>query len=93
VAPLPIPHDCADGFTGAYWRRPEAYLDPAVRSAMSTFARLAPAALAAGLARLADDLATGRWDARLRHLRAQRDADLGYRLVVVERAAGHGGYR
>lgn len=93
VAPLPIPHDCADGFTGAYWRRPEAYLDPAVRSAMSTFARLAPAALAAGLARLADDLATGRWDARLGHLRAQRDADLGYRLVVVERAAGHGGYR
>jgi hypothetical protein len=53
----------------------------------------APAALAAGLARLADDLATGRWDARLGHLRAQRDADLGYRLVVVERAAGHGGYR
>lgn len=93
VAPLPIPHDCADGFTGAYWRRPEAYLDPAARSAMSTFARLAPAALAAGLARLADDLATGRWDARLGHLRAQRDADLGYRLVVVERAAGHGGYR
>jgi len=93
VAPLPIPHDCADGFTGAYWRRPEAYLDPAVRSAMSTFARLAPAALAAGLARLADDLATGRWDARLGHLRAQRDADLGYRLVVVERTAGHGGDR
>ena len=85
VAPLPVPHDCADGFLGAYWRRPEAYLDPAVRNAMSTFARLAPATLEAGLARLARDLATGRWDARLGHLRAQRDADLGYRLVVAER--------
>lgn len=85
VAPLPIPHDCADGFLGAFWRRPDAYLDPAVRSAMSTFARLEPATLAAGLARLADDLATGRWDARLGHLRAQHDADLGYRLVVSER--------
>jgi SAM-dependent methyltransferase len=84
AAPLPVPHDCVDGFLGAYWRRPEAYLEPAVRRAMSTFARLAPAALASGLARLADDLATGRWDARLGHLRAQREADLGYRLVVAE---------
>ncbi len=24
VHPLPIPHDCADGFLGAYWRRPSA---------------------------------------------------------------------
>ncbi len=28
--PLPVPHDCTDGVFGAYWRRPEAYLDPAV---------------------------------------------------------------
>ena len=32
VAPVPIPADCTDGFAGAYWRRPEAYLEPAVRS-------------------------------------------------------------
>jgi hypothetical protein len=24
--PVPISHDCSDGFTGAYWRRPSAYL-------------------------------------------------------------------
>jgi hypothetical protein len=29
--PLLVPHDCQDGFGGAYWRRPHAYLDPAVR--------------------------------------------------------------
>lgn len=26
VIPVPIPADCTDGFLGAYWRRPEAYL-------------------------------------------------------------------
>jgi len=28
VAPVPIPHDCRDGFFIGYWRRPRAYLDP-----------------------------------------------------------------
>jgi len=33
VAPVPIPADyCTDGFAGAYWRRLEAYLEPAVRA-------------------------------------------------------------
>ena len=32
VAPVPIPHDCTDGFLSAYWRRPAAYLDPRVMS-------------------------------------------------------------
>lgn len=89
VRPVPVPHDCVDGFLGAYWRRPEAYLDAGIRGGMSTFARLAPAAAAsvtAGLARLADDLATGRWEQRFGHLRARATADLGYRLVVAERA-------
>ena len=38
---VPIPHDCRDGFLMAYWRRPEAYLDPVVRANISVFA-LAP---------------------------------------------------
>ena len=33
VIPVPIPGDCADGFNGAYWRRPRAILDPAVPGA------------------------------------------------------------
>ena len=28
LVPIPIPHDCRDGFYGAFWRRPAAYLDP-----------------------------------------------------------------
>ena len=27
IEPVPIPHDCRDGFLHAYWRRPRAYLD------------------------------------------------------------------
>ena len=39
VSAVPIPHDCVDGFLGAYWRRPRAYLQPEVRSAISTFSK------------------------------------------------------
>ena len=45
VRPMPIPHDCVDGFLGAYWRRPHAYLDAGVRGAISTFAKLPPRAV------------------------------------------------
>ena len=31
IEPVPIPYDCRDGFFSAYWRRPQAYLDPRVR--------------------------------------------------------------
>ena len=30
-----MPWDCRDGFYSAFWRRPEAYLDPTVREGMS----------------------------------------------------------
>jgi SAM-dependent methyltransferase len=82
VRPLSIPHDCTDGFLGAYWRRPEAYLDPDVRAAISTFARV-PAG-DAGLRRLHDDLASGAWDRRYGRLRSLPELDVGYRVVALE---------
>jgi SAM-dependent methyltransferase len=85
VTPVPVPHDCRDGFLGAYWRRPEAYLDPAVRGAISSFARLGPERVRDGLARLGDDLGSGRWDAQHGDLRGRESLDLGYRLVTAER--------
>jgi SAM-dependent methyltransferase len=75
VHTVPIPHDCVDGFLGAYWRRPRAYLDPAVRSGMSGFA--ATPELEEGLIRLSRDLQTG-------HLLRQESHDVGYRLVVAK---------
>jgi hypothetical protein len=80
VAAVPVPHDCSDGFLGAYWARPAAYLDPAVRAGMSSFAR---PGMEAGLARLSADLASGVWHARNGPLLEEDALDLGYRLVVA----------
>lgn len=81
--PLPIPHDCADGFYHAYWRRPHAYLDPIVRDNISIF-RLIEHDDA--IARLADDLGTGAWHARHERLLEQETLDAGLRIVVAELA-------
>jgi SAM-dependent methyltransferase len=83
VAPVPVPANCIDGFAGSYWNRPEAYLEPSVRNAMSCFATLGPDVEARGVALLRADLASGRWDERHGHLRDLDEFDLGYRLVLA----------
>ena len=85
VLPVPVPHDCCDGFGAAFWRRPEAYLDPAVRAGMSMFARHpGNAEVEAGLDRLAADLESGRWHDEHRDLLALDALDVGYVLVTAE---------
>jgi hypothetical protein len=84
--PLPVPHDCTDGFLGAYWRTPAAYLDPRVRSASSVFALLSEDELARGLRELESDLDSGGWAARYGRLLGLDAADLGYRVVVGDYA-------
>ncbi len=81
IEAIPIPHDCTDGFFGAYWRRPSAYLDERVRAAISTFSSMTR--VDAGLERLRRDLASGAWQQRHRHLSARAELDLGYRLIVA----------
>lgn len=84
VTPVPVPHDCIDGFLGAFWRRPEAYLDPVVRAGISGFGLASPGELSRGLARLEADLESGVWSHRHQELLAMESADLGYRLVVAD---------
>ncbi len=81
IITVPVPHDCTDGFLGAYWRRPAAYLDPRVRAAISCFWALGDASGA--WERLARDIASGAWAARHADLLARDSHDLGYRLVVA----------
>jgi hypothetical protein len=78
-----VPADCTDGFLGAYWRRPEAHLDPAVRASMSGLALLDQDVVTVASRRLAADLASGRWHARHGHLLGRPELDLGYRLVAT----------
>lgn len=81
VTPLPIPHDCVDGFLCAYWRRPECYLSAERRSAISSFSRFDAGP---GVERLRADLSSGRWAERNRGLLALEALDAGYRLVRCE---------
>ena len=81
ILPVPIPHDCRDGFLCAYWRRPAAYLDPRIRAAVSSFWKIGDVSVA--IDRLADDLKSGAWRARYGQLLDQDAADFGYRLVIA----------
>lgn len=85
VVPVPVPADCADGFEGAYWRRPEAILDPAIWRATSALSLIPAPDRAAGMARLSADLASGKWHRSYAHLLDLDELDLGY-CVVVNRA-------
>ena len=82
IAPVPVPHDCSDGFLYAYWRRPAAYLDPKIRAAMSSF--WAVGNVSEGLRKLASDLDTGAWAQRHSNLLNLDECDFGYRLVTTK---------
>jgi SAM-dependent methyltransferase len=82
VVPVPVPHDCTDGFFCAYWRRPEAYLDPGVRAAISFFAIAND--VPARMEQLRHDIEDGTWMRRNGHLMQEQRMDFGYRLVVAE---------
>ena len=83
LEPVPIPWDCHDGFFHAFWRRPEAYLEPAVRRGSSVWARLGPEVEARAVAALRSDLESGAWHRRNAELLELDELDLGYRLLVA----------
>ena len=82
VEPVLVPHDCSDGFLYAYWRRPEAYLDPHIRSGSSSFWSIK--GIERGLERLSSDIQSGAWSRRYGFLRNKLVYDAGYRLVISE---------
>jgi SAM-dependent methyltransferase len=82
ISAVPIPHDCTDGFLCAYWRRPAAYLDPRIRTGISSFWAIDN--ISEGLRRLASDLDSGAWAERYAELLDLDECDLGYRLVTTK---------
>lgn len=82
VTPVPIPYDCADGFFHAYWRRPQAYLDPRVRATTSVWARYGEEVVERVVRELEADLASGIWAQRQADLLDRPEAELGARLLV-----------
>ncbi|MHA1564515.1 MAG: class I SAM-dependent methyltransferase [Alphaproteobacteria bacterium] len=81
VIDVPVPYNCTDGFLCGYWRRPEAYLDQRVRSAISSFSKLGDAA--SGLQKLERDLKSGEWRSRYGDMLGLTEMNFGYRLIVA----------
>jgi SAM-dependent methyltransferase len=77
-----IPADCQDGFVQAFWKRPDALLDPETRSSMALFSRMPAELIQTRLDRLRSDLQDGTWHERNGSLTAAPWADVGHRLVV-----------
>jgi hypothetical protein len=83
VAEVPIPIDCVDGFTEAYYARPERFLDPVVRRAQSAWGFIPDGVADRGLARLRADLNSGAWDRRYGGLREQPTFVGALRLITA----------
>jgi SAM-dependent methyltransferase len=84
VETVPVPADCVDGFNWAFWRRPEAYLDPGIRACTSALAQLPQDLVASRMERLRRDLDDGTWRRRHADLLELDSIDGGFRLVVRE---------
>lgn len=83
VIHIPVPFDCVDGFTEAFYGRPEAFLDENIRASQSAWAFVADEAEARGVRKLADDLASGAWDEKYGHHRTLPDFTCALRLIVA----------
>jgi SAM-dependent methyltransferase len=83
VVPVPIPLDCTDGFSEAYYGRPEAFLDIGARTANSAWSFVHSVAVTRFTTQLGADLLSGAWDARYGSLRTQPEFDGALRLVVA----------
>jgi SAM-dependent methyltransferase len=81
IVPVPVPHDCTDGFLCAYWRRPQAYLDPDVRGAISFFANMSEDDPRLG--KLRRDLDDGTWVRKNAALLNKTEMDYGYRIIIA----------
>ena len=83
VTEVPIPLDCVDGFTEAFYGRPEAFLEPGVRRSQSAWGFVDQAVEDRFVAMLRADLSSGRWDRRHGLLRTQSELVGALRLIVA----------
>jgi SAM-dependent methyltransferase len=82
VTEVPIPIDCVDGFTEAFYARPEEFLDPRVRAAQSAWGFVTPEATHRAVEKLRADLASGAWQRAYGYWRTQPQFVGSLRLLV-----------
>lgn len=82
IQAVPIPIDCVDGFTEAYYARPERFLDPEVRHSQSAWGFVAPEAQERFVQALAHDLDSGARDQQFGEWRRRPTYEGSMRLIV-----------
>lgn len=86
IETVPVPIDCTDGFTEAFYARPERFLEEGVRRAQSSWGFIPDGVEERFVRALADDLRTGAWDARYGAWRTKPTYEGALRLVVARPA-------
>jgi SAM-dependent methyltransferase len=84
VQVIPIPIDCVDGFTEAYYARPEAFLDFAVRRSQSGWSFVLEDDQSRFVKALGDDLTSGAWDRKFGEWRTKPYFEGSLRLIVSQ---------
>ena len=87
VLAVPIPLNCVDGFSEAYYGRPERLLEPGARLANSAWSFVEPFAQTRFVEKLSRDLTNGTWDKKYGYLRTQAEFDGSLRLIVKHGAS------
>jgi hypothetical protein len=82
VQVVPIPIDCVDGFTEAFYARPEKMLDPQIRKSQSAWGFVPDEAKERSVKMLADDLRSGEWEKRFGSFRTQPFFEGSLRLII-----------
>jgi hypothetical protein len=82
VISVPIPLNCTDGFSEAYFGRPESLLDPGARLANSAWSFVDSSVGNRLDDELGRDLESGVWDAKYGNLRTQPELEGSLKLVV-----------
>jgi SAM-dependent methyltransferase len=83
VTPIPVPPDCLDGFTEAYYAQPERFLDPAVRQSQSAWGFVSAEATERAVTALRSDLESGEWDRRYGEFRTRPEFVGALRLITA----------
>jgi hypothetical protein len=91
VEVIPIPIDCVDGFTEAFYARPEAFLEVAVRRSQSAWSFVREEDQLRIVTALGDDLKSGTWDRKYGEWRVRPYFEGSLRLIVSS-AIGRGRY-
>src|SRR5271168_222019 len=82
VVPVPIPLSCTDGFSEAYYGRPERLLEPGARRANSAWSFVDSEAEVRFVDKLEADLVAGIWDRKHGMLRNLPFFEGSLRLIV-----------